>query len=107
MTHPTLFAIALAASAVYFSSCASSSKARVVELENGQSASIGTATKQPEAVVAAIDEAQKFCSASQKKAIFKESPEQAECNAFRLDQLPVIGRVFENEPKAVMQFACR
>ncbi|OFZ41231.1 MAG: hypothetical protein A2070_03885 [Bdellovibrionales bacterium GWC1_52_8] len=97
------------------SGCASS-PARVMLRENGQAEAVASSKKEGDAVIAAVDAAQRFCKDKGKEAIFasekgkdRNCPEQPEDRALGvLKKLPGIGKAFEGDEKneVGLRFRC-
>src|SRR4051794_10391294 len=91
--------------------CSSATKSRVIELEDGKTASIGTAPNEPDAVIAAVDRANEFCAEQKKKPVFPEASageNEKKRSHINFSKIPMIGGAFEEEkPKVVMKFACK
>lgn len=105
---------AVSAALASLAACATGGKARIVELENGKVAAIGTAKNEPDAVIAAVDSADSYCrdaSEAGKKPVFKNDvagSSQEKGARLNWKNLPVIGKAFEEKnPKVVMEFACK
>ena len=98
---------------LFILSCSSIQKGRVVETESGALEAIGLAKNEPEARIAAVDQAGKFCTARKQKPIFRDEQLQSGSRRkpFGLDlkNVPVIGKVLKGEDttQVILAFRCQ
>jgi len=98
---------------IVLSACASN-PSRVMLRDNGQVEAIASSEKESDAVISAVDAAQRYCKGQNKEALFasdqkSECPERPEDRALGvLKKLPGIGKALEGDEKnnVSLRFRC-
>jgi len=103
--------------ALYLSACASS-KARVIQRQDGTSEVIAAAKKESDATIAAVDKASAYCRKKDLEPVFQDQAGNEQCGSEQamktldtLRRIPVAGRILGSEnpddAQVLMSFTCK
>lgn len=99
-------ALALAAAG-----CSSAQKGKIVRTESGRMMVVGAAKNESDAILSAIDHAEKHCSNENKVPVFEDESidEGSGRNAkLNLKSIPFLGKILKDDdrPSVTMEFSC-